>query len=295
MYTGEYMSSEQNHSAKTKPDNLPPYPTEENIIVPPPEHRDDKHERDDPKRRGLLIKVGAGALVVVVGAGAYLGLRGGNDADNAPRAETTTSAPATPGDKETQNPASVESLDFTLEAEKYSANPKLIMTDFVDKYNAWQNIGYSKKAVGNEERFTMDDDKYAAKLNQASDDEFKHDVLVSSWQSDDSLVEWLEQSKSIHATNTTVALKTEPGYDSRDKKEYKRYIDIDQGSVIVNSNTPSTIVVSAKWTGRDNSNENRGGEIVTGVDPNNEVGGYTLTFVKDGGAMKLASVADYSK
>lgn len=316
------MSPEQN--PKVKPEQLDSSRLDEkNLVTPAPKHQDDFHEKfdnitegydsrtgtippnerddrhlktdDEPEHTGLsgFQKIGLGAAGLAAVIGAAVGGKaafGGDNENTAPRGETTTSAPVTPVEKTAPSPT--ETTDFTLTAEKYTNNPELIMTDFVSAYNEWTNTGYTKKAANADIRYTMSVEEYAQQLNQESDDTFANEVLASDWQNNAEIAGWFDTSKSLHITNTAVALKTEVGgSNSDDKVEYKRYIDLDSRSIVVDSSSPDKIIVSAAWKGRDNRDQNRAGDIITNFNPNEEHGSYTLTFVRTEGSMKLTGVA----
>lgn len=261
-------------------------------LIKTPETPAELHN-DQEKKSGLKKVVAGVAGTAVLAVGGFVGVKalgGGENSESSP--EQTSSAPANPGgNNEAVTPESslVESLDFSLPAEKYIDNPELLATDFMKTFNEWENTGYSKAAANDDKRFTMGTlEAYAAFLNKTSDEKIKQDLLVEDWQNNPRLVTWYDTSVRVHNTNTTLALKTEVGVDQEDLEAYKRFLDIVPGSVVVRENSTDKIIVSFETQGRDNSDKNRADELNTGVDPNGESGSWTVTFVSVDGQMKLA-------
>jgi hypothetical protein len=268
----------------------------------PPQLLPDQHtgSRQPADKKGIGKKLIAGiASVAVLGGGAFIGVKslGGGEHTTEPKAEPTSSAPATPGEKAPSNheTAAPETLDFTLSAETYINNPKQLIIDYYATYNDWQNTGYSKKAATDTDRFSYDSDmEYSAVLDKASNDAFESDMLVANWQENPNLVKFINNDENVHAEITTLALKTGDGSNREDLAPYQRFTDLDQSSIVVQSATPDKIIVSGLTHGRDNSDQNTAEETSTGIDPNEEHGGQTLTFVKVGDQFRLADVTPYA-
>ncbi len=98
------MSTQSPEQRKQESDTLPPFPTDETVVIPPPANRDDKHEtRQDtlvpptlvPEKKGfsLRAKLGAVAALVATGVGGIVGynaLSGGDKDPQDKRAEQGT-------------------------------------------------------------------------------------------------------------------------------------------------------------------------------------------------------------
>lgn len=112
-------------------DKMPPYPhSDEDTVIPAPEHRDDKHEKKNTKRNIAIGAAGA-VLTAVVGGGAVLGLRG-SDSPESGKSETTSQS-AKPHNVESETPVVVNeeyiqsiNRDPSPEAIEYSLQPVLV-------------------------------------------------------------------------------------------------------------------------------------------------------------------------
>lgn len=251
---------------------------------------------------------------VLAGGGVVAGkAMGGEDPDpTMARDKSAASAPANPGEtaaptegetkptgtettEEGETGGETQAVEFSLDAETYTKNPEQLMPDFIDAFNTWQNTGVDVEDVHADERFTMKDEEYAAQLNKESDEAFLSGMLIPDWQSNPNLVNWVTTSTQNHQTNSWGALMSTDTPGTEASEPYRRYVDIDPSSVTVDGSGEGQIVVSANWTGRDNSDKNRIDEIdglsEGGIDPNQESGSWRLTFFKDAdGTLRLADV-----
>lgn len=89
------FTPEKNSSTPIDISSMPPAPTDENIVIPPPQHRDDKHEKTTPWYRKPVALIGTGALAAaMVGGGIALSGKSRNAASQ-PK-EPGAAAPADP-------------------------------------------------------------------------------------------------------------------------------------------------------------------------------------------------------
>ena len=86
----------ENLQHKVELHDMPPAPTDETVVVPPPEHRDDKHNL--PWYRKRTVQIGGAAAALVAAGAAVFALNGGPSEKTRPKNEPVASAPANPGD-----------------------------------------------------------------------------------------------------------------------------------------------------------------------------------------------------
>jgi hypothetical protein len=259
----------------------------------------------ETKKPGGWRKWVAGLVggTVLAGGGVVVGNSLGGDEPTEARDKSVATAPVKPGETAAPVPNESESTDpettgeeqaveFGLDAETYTENPEQLMPDFIEAFNTWQNTGVDLDAVRDDKRFTMSDEEYAAYLNEESDEAFLSAMLIPDWQSNPNLVSWVDASTRNHQTTSWGALMSTDTPGDIDIEPYHRYVDIVPGSVTVDGSGEGQIVVSADWTGRDNTDKNRVDDIRTGgIDPNGESGNWRLTFFKDAdGSLRLADV-----
>ncbi len=273
-------------------DSMPPI---DKTVIPPKEHRDDKHD----KKLGWKKPAAAVALLGAIAAGAFGGSKvmgGENTSEPVPPKEPGVSAPAEPGQNEKDPEANEGEVSFTLNAEKYVDNREQLAEDFVAEYNEWQNSGYSAEAISDPKRFETDDATYAMSLNEPYDIQFSSEMLVDDWQTNPNLVRWYTTGVENHHDNTQLALRTAPPEDGGTREEnveqYQRFVDLAPGTVVANDpENADEVVVYFEFTGRNNQDKNISEEHSSSFDPNLETGDWQLTFVPAAdGSLRLANV-----
>ena len=129
------FTPEKNSSTPIDISSMPPAPTDENIVIPPPQHRDDKHEKTTPWYRKPVALIGTGALAAaMVGGGIALSGKSKNAASQpkepgaaAPADPTASASPAesdTPSAQPEATPTPTEApvIDEALVSELDSLN-----------------------------------------------------------------------------------------------------------------------------------------------------------------------------
>ena len=203
---------------------------------------------------------------------------------------------AKPAAASTQNPENNNLSDNTSEISGLNSE---VITDAeslgnatYDAFNEWQNSGITEEVAKSSERYDYTDEEYAKIKSAETDAEYIDALFVDDWTKNPQLVDFIETTSEVHATNSQFRLITFSGYEE-DKEPYKRLME----PTVINSEleTPDKKIVSVSWEGRDNQNMNTAGDHLTGVDPNTETGGSTLTYVLVGKNWKIADVEKYTE
>jgi hypothetical protein len=241
-------------------------------------------------------KFGAAVAVAVVGTGAFLGIKtmtngGGNDHESTVPS-TTTSAPANPGKTDpTQTSGEAEPQartgDFGISAADFDGNPEILVQEFYKQQNEYFIAGADEKAANADERFQVTMDEYVGSLSAPIDEAFIENMFVKNWDSNSRLAGYVSAIEEIAKTTRRVRLETYSG-GTEDKEPYVRETVLDNA---VTSVDPLT--TSVRWHEQDNRDMNTAEEVLTGVDPNEQVGGETFTWVEEDGLMKISDITHY--
>jgi hypothetical protein len=268
-------------------------------IPPEGERHEDYFPDSNANRRGLGWKKPA-AVVALLGAGAAAALGitkgfGGGEVNPVP--ERSPAASATPNPGETEAPQEAEPTSFALSGpEAYATNPEQIAADFFDRWNYLYSSGYSADAVKDERYAQLTNEDYANILNEPFDTKFASEMFASDWTDNPNMTQWYDTTMQEHWTTTTMALKIAPvedgGFTPSTEERYLRTMNPDTDTAEVISADESVISLRVSWNGGDNRDKNDVESVIgNGFDPNQESGSYILTFVNEGGQMKLSDIS----
>lgn len=258
---------------------------------PTPTH---EASQDSAERSGFGWKKPIAAVALLAaGAGIFGATRGGEEPTSGSEREPSVSSTQNPG--ETEAPQEAEPTSFALSSpEAYATNPEQIVVDFFDRNNAWSNSGYSPDAVNDPRRQELGDETFGAIITEPLDTQFTKEMFVSDWTSNPNLTQWYDGEVQIHHGNLLLALKTAPvedgGVAQVNQEHYQRFANPDMTTAEVITADESVISVRVDWSGEDNQDQNRAEELNGGFNPNEETGNYTLTFIDEGGQMKLSDI-----
>lgn len=119
------MSIDRN---EVRTENMPPYPhSKKDTVIPPPEHRDDRHEK-----KGLWVKIGIGAAALAVTVGGYFAVTGGDKATE-PKQEPNITAPADPTAETPEQPVDTPEVGVGIEGTTYETVNSAKAIEFIDR------------------------------------------------------------------------------------------------------------------------------------------------------------------
>lgn len=157
--------------------DMPPAPTDETVVVPPPEHRDDKHNLHWYRKRGVQI---GGAVTALVAAGlTVFALNNGPAEKTEPKSEPVASAPANPSESASPTVEVSPSVEASPLVEASSANDALVAE--LDGLSAKQ---FEKRPL--QERVAW----VAAKYKEINDNGYLWDFLDQTYDDGSSLSEY---------------------------------------------------------------------------------------------------------
>jgi hypothetical protein len=244
-------------------------------------------ERAKDRKGHMPLLAGVVTTALLVGGGIF-GYNKATGSDKSGTAENPaptpdTTATATTGEK----PAETES--YALSYEKYKSDPVALVKAYYEKSNAWTNAGLTPELANAEERYSMTAREYASQLAAGPDQAYISETLIPEWESNPRILKSINQGLEMHLDNLEIALITS-NPENGDIEPYKRYQNVIEDSIVVESATDTEVVITSRWQGSDNSDKNRGEEVSTGVDPNTETGGSTMTFTVVNGLYLLSDI-----
>ncbi len=254
------------------------------------------HHPSPKRRRRLVVGLGAGAAGLAVAAGAAFGV---NALNAAPKSEPTAAAPANPSDAApspsgeaspdaTDNP---EALPITTEAYEISGDlsPEQAVTTFVnDRLGPWSMAGATQETVdgyfasGGSSEYTR---TVAAKNAEVIADA----VLVPGWRSDEKLSQYVDFEQGSNAMILETWILTKESGLPQDKEPYTRRIAVDSVRVVSSDGNSAEIDVDA--TERDNSNTNRGSQLLEGRFTNNNKVAGRVSIEKVDDTWKIEAIS----
>lgn len=236
----------------------------------------------------------AAVALLAAGAGIFGATRGGEEPTPGSEREPSVSATQNPGETEASQEA--EPTSFALSGpEAYQTAPEKIAEDYFDRFNSWLNSGYSADAVNDPRRQELGDEAFGAIITEPLDTQFANEMFVSDWTSNPNLTQFYDGSLQNHYGTFLLALKTAPvedgGVAQVNEEQYQRSATPDMDTAEIITADESVISLRVDWQGSDNQDKNRAEELNGGFNPNEEAGSYMLTFVDEGGQMKLSDIS----
>ncbi len=242
-----------------------------------------------PETRKKWYRIGGAVAGLIAAVGVGVGVTSsGSDSEKEPVAkDPTASAPEKTGQDNSHETALDKNV---LDMEDIGVSGEKLSIATYDMENEWTNSGLSDEVLNDDERFTMPLEDYAAKIANELDKEYIEKYIVDDWQSNPNLVAYINNKISIHQTNLHIAMITS-GSGNGDLAPYRRETRFESSNIA--SNDAGTLTVNTRWVEWDNRTENRAGQLLTGVDPNTQQGGYTLTFEDTEDGRKIADITPY--
>lgn len=227
------------------------------------------HHLSPKSRRGLVLGLGAGAAGLAVAAGAVFGV---NALNAAPKPEPTAAAPANPSDTAPSSngeaspdaAANPEALPVTTEAYEISGDlsPEQAVRTFVnDRLSPWSMAGATQETVDG--YFASGGSSEYTKTVAAKNAEIIADaVLVPGWRSDEKLSQYVDFEQGSNAMILETWILTKESGLPQDKEPYIHDIEVDSVRLISSDEDSAEVDVTA--TERDNSDLNRGSQLLEG-------------------------------
>lgn len=241
-----------------------------------------------PKEKGKrpLIIGGSALAAALIAGGAWLGLSGGDKADE-PKAEPTASAPASPGETPATAETPLSTGPVELSVEKYQ-DPETLVRAYVKQEQAWIDAGKDKLPATIEDADPYPTNQAAVDYAiGATDDKYVKALFVEDWESNPSLVDYVEERKTMHDSELNLYFLTIPEL-SQDDADIEPYDGTQEVSAVRElSSSDDERVIEFDWTASDNSALNRGGTYLK--NPVDGTYGTTkLTFANVDGIWKVS-------
>lgn len=275
------FTPEKNSSTPIDISSMPPAPTDENIVIPPPQHRDDKHEKTTPWYRKPVALIGTGALAAaMVGGGIALSGKSRNAASQPKEpgaaAPADPTASASPAAQETEAAAAIE---FTpIDASDLSDPKKLevaIGAMLTQGDMAGADAAWAQQVLETWDGTTNLED-VAAERAATNMEGFKRTYLAAANLSEPAMQEFLDQYKKS-TTQTLYVYMMSLREDPQNVEPYTRKYTVNNLEVVKQSSDRGTLefVVSSE----DNRLMNVGQNMLKGsqtISVNTNKTGYVI-------------------
>lgn len=266
-----------------------------------------KLERKKSKR-GLYVGIGATATAIAAGTALVLGLNAGPKEDNEPPiagpAPTETSEPnPTPISEFPSNAELIQNEEWfrtfnfeptieDIQIEVEGATPESVARDFIAAQTLISNSGFSEE-YANEILQVSSSEKEAVVRSRADEltDRLLPSLLVSNWQSIESLVDYSNDIKNAHFSTLYLAVKTAfPEMSRADKSPFGAFSEIASVQVVEESDQGMKLLVEIAYN--DNRDLNSSDEDFGLSTPASSRQLTELTFIIEDGNYKLSDIKD---
>lgn len=248
------------------------------------------------KNRKPLIIGGSALAAALIAGGAWLGLSGGDNTDTEPKANTTTSAPATPGETqatpETEAPTK-ESQPSAQEisAERYTT-PEAVVEAYVEQNVNWYADGSILSNTDEMHATNMSRPDFATQLARRGDVPYISALFVKDWQDHSRLAQAIEAERGLHQEALDVYLFTSDSGNSKDVEPYRRWFKFTKVDILSQSDNQFT--ASVEFADFDNSDKNRAMTYLP-KPVSEQAGGQIITWTKVDGAWKVSDLVPNGK